>query len=67
MASSSNKITHPRMPVDWLKIKNRDVSLVQDAFGTRTYWITSRDCFSSISQPRKIILADCCTRGRHSL
>uniref|UniRef100_A0A8R1HR02 Shugoshin_C domain-containing protein n=1 Tax=Caenorhabditis japonica TaxID=281687 RepID=A0A8R1HR02_CAEJA len=25
MASSSNKITHPRMPVDWLKIKNRDV------------------------------------------
>uniref|UniRef100_A0A8R1IJD5 Uncharacterized protein n=1 Tax=Caenorhabditis japonica TaxID=281687 RepID=A0A8R1IJD5_CAEJA len=24
MASSSNKITHPLMPVDWLKIKNRD-------------------------------------------
>uniref|UniRef100_A0A8R1DZS3 K Homology domain-containing protein n=1 Tax=Caenorhabditis japonica TaxID=281687 RepID=A0A8R1DZS3_CAEJA len=26
MASSSNKITHPRMPVDWLKIKNRDAT-----------------------------------------
>uniref|UniRef100_A0A8R1IHE1 Uncharacterized protein n=1 Tax=Caenorhabditis japonica TaxID=281687 RepID=A0A8R1IHE1_CAEJA len=41
-------------------------SLVQDAFWTRTYCITSRDCSSSNSQPRKTILADCCTRGGHS-